>query len=642
MAHFLDLVIFAASFAIIALAAQRVGHFFSRVHLPLISGFLFAGILVGPHVLGLIDQETVDNLRFVDEISLAVIAFAAGSELYIKEMRSRVKSIAWALLGNVIAIPVLVVLTFLALADFVPFLQPMSMTSRLAVALLAGAILIARSPSSAIAIVDELRARGPFTQTVLGVTMISDVVVIIFFALSSSLADALLTDLHFDVSFLLLIVAEFALEVAFGYLVGRLLAFILSRHLPAWVKEATILASGYGIFLVVNWLRSFSHANLPFEIFLEPLLVGMIATFVVANFTPYRAELRKLLEEIGPPIYIAFFTLTGASLALDVLVYAWSIALALFAARLIGLFIGSFGGGVAAGDPMKHNRISWLAYITQAGVGLGLAKEVAVEFPGWGDAFAATIIAVIVLSQLVGPPAFKWAITKAGEAHPKGRAGDRAGRRAVIIGLDAQSVTLARLLQSSGWGVIVASRHAESVNDPNRIDIEIRHIAELNQECLRKVGVVDADAVVTMLSNDENYRVCELLYENFGVENVIARLTEAGDYDRFQKLDVTIVEPSTAIAHLLDHFVRSPSAASLLLGLDKDQTIAEVQLQNIALHGMALRELRLPIDALILSVRRKGSALISHGYTQLELGDWVTIVGSPESVDEVINRFGPV
>lgn len=642
MAYFLDIVIFAASFAIIALAAQRIGHFFSRVNLPLISGFLFAGILVGPHVLGLIDQETVDNLRFVDEISLAVIAFAAGSELYIKEMRSRVKSIAWVTLGNVIAIPLLGVIAFLALADFVPFLQPMSMTGRLAVALLAGAILIARSPSSAIAIVDELRARGPFTQTVLGVTMISDVVVIIFFALSSSVADALLTDLHFDVSFLLLVAVEFALEVAFGYLVGRLLAFILSRHLPAWVKEAVILASGYGIFLAVNWLRLFSHANLPVEIFLEPLLVGMIATFVVANFTSYRAELRKLLEEIGPPIYIAFFTLTGASLALDVLVYAWPIALALFSARLVGLFIGSFGGGVAAGDPMKHNRISWLAYITQAGVGLGLAKEVAVEFPGWGDAFAATIIAVIVLSQLVGPPVFKWAVTKVGEAHPKGAAGDHAGRRAVIIGLDAQSVTLARLLQSNGWGVIVASRHAESVNDPNRIDIEIRHIAALDQECLRKVGAADADAVVTMLSNDENYRICELLYEDFGVENVIARLTEAGDYDRFQKLDVTIVEPSTAIAHLLDHFVRSPSAASLLLGLDKNQTIAEVQLQNIALHGMALRELRLPIDVLILSVRRKGSALISHGYTQLELGDWVTIVGSPESVDEVINRFGPV
>jgi len=78
------------------------------------------------------------------------------------------------------------------------------------------------------------------------------------------------------------------------------------------------------------------------------------------------------------------------------------------------------------------------------------------------------------------------------------------------------------------------------------------------------------------------------------------------------------------------------------LGLDKNQAIAEVQLQNVALHGMALRELRLPIDVLILSVRRKGSALISHGYTQLELGDWVTVVGSPESVDEVINRFGPV
>ena len=642
MDSFLNVIVLVASFTVIALASQRIGHFFSRVNLPLISGFLFAGILVGPHVLGLISQETVDNLRFVDEISLAVIAFAAGSELYIKEMRSRVRSIAWVTLGNVIAIPLLGVITFLALADFVPFLQPMSMTSRLAVALLAGAILIARSPSSAIAIVDELRARGPFTQTVLGVTMVSDVVVIIFFALSSSAADALLTDLRFDGSFLLLLVAEFALEVAFGYLVGLLLAFILARHLPVWVKEIAILVFGYSIFLAVNWLRSFSHANLPVEIFLEPLLVGMIATFVVANFTPYRAELRKLLEEIGPPIYIAFFTLTGASLALDVLVYAWPIALTLFVARLAGLFIGSFGGGVAAGEPMKHNRISWLAYITQAGVGLGLAKEVAVEFPGWGDAFAATIIAVIVLSQLVGPPAFKWAITRAGEAHPRGKHRAPPGRRALIIGLEAQSITLARLLQSNDWHVAVVCRQGEALDEQSGFDIEVRYLPEIDRSHLQAVGAAEVDAVVTMLSNDENYQICELLYEHFGVENMIARLNEAGDYDRFQKLGVTIVEPSTAIAHLLDHFVRSPSATSILLGLDREQTVAEVQLQNPALHGLALRELRLPIDVLILAVRRRGSALISHGYTQLELGDWVTVVGSPESVDEVINRFGPV
>ena len=83
MPYLTQLTIFLASFLIVALASQRIGQFFARVHLPLISGFLFAGILAGPYVLGLISTELTENLRFVDEISLAVIAFAAGSELYL-------------------------------------------------------------------------------------------------------------------------------------------------------------------------------------------------------------------------------------------------------------------------------------------------------------------------------------------------------------------------------------------------------------------------------------------------------------------------------------------------------------------------------------------------------------------------------
>ena len=66
----------------------------------------------------------------------------------------------------------------------------------------------------------------------------------------------------------------------------------------------------------------------------------------------------------GPAIYILFFTLTGASLAIDILLKTWPIALALFAVRLVGIFIGSFSGGVIAKDTMRHNRLGWMAYVT--------------------------------------------------------------------------------------------------------------------------------------------------------------------------------------------------------------------------------------------------------------------------------------
>ena len=163
--------------------------------LPLISGFLFAGIIAGPFGLDFISAEAVEKLRFVDEISLAVIAFAAGSELYLRELRSRFRNIAWVTIGNILVVPLLGTLAVFLLADFIPFIQDLPSMSRLAVSLLAGAILVARSPSSAIALINELRASGPFTKTVLGVTMITDVVVIIIFAVNSSIADAILTNL---------------------------------------------------------------------------------------------------------------------------------------------------------------------------------------------------------------------------------------------------------------------------------------------------------------------------------------------------------------------------------------------------------------------------------------------------------------
>ena len=53
-------------------------------------------------------------------------------------------------------------------------------------------VSIARSPSSAIAVVAEQRADGPFTQTMLGVTMVTDVLVILLFTAAAKLGETTL------------------------------------------------------------------------------------------------------------------------------------------------------------------------------------------------------------------------------------------------------------------------------------------------------------------------------------------------------------------------------------------------------------------------------------------------------------------
>ena len=133
--------------------------------------------------------------------------------------------------------------------------------------------------------------------------------------------------------------------------------------------------------------------------------------------------------------------------------------------------------------------------------------------------------------------------------------------------------------------------------------------------------------------------VCELAYEHYGTENLVVRLNDRANRERFRRLGVLIVDPATAMVSLLDHMVRSPSAASLLLGTDESQDIVDIEVRDRSLNGKAIRDLQLPQDTIILSIHRDGSTLITHGYTRLKLGDQVTVVGSVESLDELMLRF---
>jgi Kef-type K+ transport system membrane component KefB len=240
----LDIFVFATIFMIIALASNQIGELFRKAHLPLISGFLFTGIVAGPYLLNLISLDAVEHLRFVDGFALAFIAFAAGNELYIRELRGFFNRIRWVTVGLVLSTFTLGSTAFFLLSDQIPFMHHMPVAHRVAVAVLGGAILIARSPSSAIAVVTELRAKGPFTSTALGVTVIMDVLVITVFAVNSAVADALLTDLGFDFRFLLLLFTEILLSLLFGVALGKIIEIILSLSIKRPLKTGMVLLCG--------------------------------------------------------------------------------------------------------------------------------------------------------------------------------------------------------------------------------------------------------------------------------------------------------------------------------------------------------------------------------------------------------------
>ncbi len=639
-----ETIIALGGFLIIALSANHISKFFAKIKFPLITGLLLAGIFAGPFAFKLIPVENAKSLNFLNEISLAFIAFAAGSELYLKEIRGQFKSILWNTLGQLVITFGLGLLGVFLASDYIPFMADMSCVGKMAVAILMATIFVARSPSSAIAVINELRAKGPFTQTSIGVTVVKDVLVIILFAVCFALAKTFLSGEPFSLASLGFLLIELLVSFGLGRLIGIIIKWFFKFKMNKHLKVSILIALGYGVYVFAAWLGEFTAQEhiLGHRFYVEPLLICILGSYYVTNYSTSRPEFTELLHETGPVIYVVFFTLTGASLALDVLVEVFGIAVIFFFVRLIGMIIAGYVGGTLAGDPWKFRHLNWMPYVTQAGVGLGLATLIKHTFPEFGVEFETIIVGVIVINQVVGPPLFKYALHKVEETHEKAETPAFDGHNdAIIFGFEPMSLALARQLKNHGWGVkIAAMRKAEEIESVE--DIEIVFMDSISMECLNKLEPEHADNMVLMLSDRENLQWCELIYEQVGTKEVVVRASGDRYYaKKFNELDALVVDPASAMVNLMDHFVRSPNATSILLGMETDQDAIDIEIMDPTIQGLALRDLRLPSDILILSISRNGQMMITHGYTRLRVGDIVTILGSPESIDKVELMFGP-
>ena len=639
-----ELIVALGGFLVIALSANHISKFFAKIKFPLITGLLLAGIIAGPFVFDLIPSENSKNLTFLNEISLAFIAFAAGSELYLKEIRGQFKSIIWNTLGQLVVTFLLGTTGVLLMSEFIPFMQDMSFSSRLGVAMLMATIFVARSPSSAIAVINELRAKGPFTQTAIGVTVVTDVLVIILFAVCFALSKTLLSGDSFSLLALGILLVELFVSFGLGWVLGRFIMWFFRFKMNKNLKVTILIALGYGVYLFANWLGDFTAQShiLGHKFYVEPLLICILGSYFVTNYSTSRPEFIEILHETGPIIYVVFFTLTGSSLALDVLLEVFLVAVVFFGVRLLGMIGGGYLGGTIAGDSWKFRHLNWMPYITQAGVGLGLATIIKHAFPEFGVQFETIIIGVIVINQVVGPPLLKYALYKVEETHEKHETPAFDGHNdAIIFGLEPMSLALARQLKGNNWGVkIAAMKKADEIEQVD--DIEIVFMNDISLDCLNKLEPEHADTMVMMLSDSENYKWCELIYEQIGTKELVVRASGDRYYaKKFEKLDALVVDPSSAMVNLMDHFVRSPNATSILLGMETDQDAVDIEVMDPNIQGLALRDLRLPSDILILSITRKDQMMITHGYTRLRIGDVVTILGSEESIDKVELMLGP-
>lgn len=385
------------------LAGTLMADLVEVVGLPHLTGYLAAGIVAGPHVLGFISLPTVKRLSPINTLALALIALAGGAELRFEQVRRGFKSLVVATAIQSLAVGGLVAIAFVAARPLVPFVRELTTGGLIAVAILWGVIATSRSPTATLGILSQTRARGPLTSFALAFVMTSDVVVILLLASGMAIARPLLQpgtalSLH-----------EFSVlghEIAAGISVGTTLGLILAAYLRIVGKQllVVLVAIGFGATEVLKYLH------------FDPLLTFVVAGFVVQNLSLQGEKLLQSIEGTGSVVYVLFFASAGADLDIPLLRDLWPLALMLAGVRALTTFGAARASSILARDEPVLKKWGWTALVAQAGLTQGLAGVIEREFQAFGSQFRALVVANVALNAIVGPILFKIALDRAGES----------------------------------------------------------------------------------------------------------------------------------------------------------------------------------------------------------------------------------
>jgi Kef-type K+ transport system membrane component KefB len=345
----------------------------------------------------------------VTEMALGIIAYLIGGSLILERMHHLGRSILWITFSQALAA---FLFTALFLVPAIPFLTGLSgseyglANTYLPLAIVIGAISVATAPGAILAIVSELRASGPFTSILLGIIALDDGLALIFFALASAAAHALI---HPDTVPMTQMLTTAVTEIAFSVFLGVIAGVILKYTARRVRRREALLMVILGIILITVGTAAQFH--------ISPLLASMVVGFVIVNTEKRHRDFFLVVEQIEEPLFGLFFGLAGAHVDPGVFKSAGLLAVAILVVRMIGKHLGTWGGAMLSGSPAEVRNYLGLALFPQAGVTVGLvliAQEI-FHLEVVANILVNAVIGSVIINELISPPLVKYALTKVRE-----------------------------------------------------------------------------------------------------------------------------------------------------------------------------------------------------------------------------------
>jgi Kef-type K+ transport system membrane component KefB len=386
-----------------------------RLKLPAVSGYVVGGVVLGgtffvwhPHGQTFTEQflftvEILDKLESITQIALGMIALTIGIELGWRSIRQLGRSVLYITLWGALLPFVLVAgVTWLFWRDT-------------ALALTLGAVASATAPTATVAVIQQYKAKGPLTSTIMAVVGLDDAVSFILFAFTLTIAKSLLMDQAVDImSGFLIPLKEIGISAAIGAAGGFVAATLLIRTRD---QEGMIFILGALILGV---------SGLAMELHVSDLLANMVAGIVMVNTYPsLERRVRVSFGNFTPIFYALFFIIGGAYLDLTRLKELWALCLMFLIVRSAGKIIGGTAGATMGNAPRMIRKWVGISLLPQLGASTALALAVEQVFGSGeyglkGIDLARTTFNIVLITTFVteflGPYLTRRSLIEAGEA----------------------------------------------------------------------------------------------------------------------------------------------------------------------------------------------------------------------------------
>ncbi len=160
-----------------------------------------------------------------------------------------------------------------------------------------------------------------------------------------------------------------------------------------------------------------------------------------------------------------------------------------------------------------------------------------------------------------------------------------------------------------------------------------------NLKLLDEEEIGSSDVAIAVTNNDERNLLCSLLVKQLGVKRVISRVSKVVNIPLFEKVGIDIaVSPKTSAINEVKNDLDETNVDILATVEQGEAEVLEITV-NSEFDGKLIKDLRIPVPAIVGIIQRRTNVIIPKGDTMLKHHDILIIFTKADSAQKVKEYF---